>query len=783
MNTRHQQTAGEAPPTRRPVAPSAGGGLPLSHRLSIVYLALPVVIWLVGWFEWWVGFPLTVLLAGGLWRSLSGPWRVSLSLPLLAALLVALGWVLATPVSGLWAFPHDMRMTFSVLLDMGGGEWPTYMTDYLHGDPPLLAYYLGWHMVPGLIGRWLGPAALGWAAPVWTWIGVGLMAAVLTRGLTTVRAALLAMAVLVFFSGADALEHVLRLGPLDAAETMLNRLRHGLQGEWPEQRLDPTAKHLEYQSNTSTLWFGAHHLIPAGLTALVIVRSRRRPELAAVSGLLVVICAFWSVFTAVGLLALVAAISVADGVRPFLRWPNLVAAPALGALIWLYLLSNDADPDWGWLRRHYDSAAQMLADLAPLYAAEVALVVLVLWLTDRRVAKEPAFIASVALLVVAPWITFRLYYWVQDVMLRLSQPAVAVLTYYAARAVLSKLPETRRRCLSPPPRRRWYAALVAVLCVGAATPALALLSTATGPHDPYGQTHTTLLVAEGARVISERTASAVPGLLQTLLRDHDRKGLQAPEPIISSKYDVYWPETGALIYLNRSCDPGTEANTRFFLHAYPVNLADLPKTDQPAGRQTRQIRPNMTHHHKGGRDCMYNFALPDYDIDRIVIGQYIPFVGVLWATEYRLDDPDPVTNLHPYDPDAHQPYSFYYQIAEDEKPLISSVFDVHLASLHEPTLIYTKEPCTLQDTRIPFFLHITPENPDDLPESRRQSGFDNHDFHFSDQGTLHGNRCLARVPIPDYPIASIRTGQFNLDTDHTLWQQQTATSQLTPGTP
>ncbi len=758
-----------------------GGGLPLSHRLSIVYLALPVAIWLVGWFEWWAGFPLAMLVVAGLWRALSGSWRVSLSLPLAISLFAALGWVLAVPVSGLWAFPLDMRINFAVLLDMGRGGWPTYMTDYLHGDPPLLAYYLGWHMVPGLVGRWLGPAALGWAAPVWTWIGVGLMAAVLTRGLTTVRAALLAMAVLVFFSGADALEHALRLGPLDAAETMLNRLRHGFQGEWPEQQLDPRAKHLEYQPNTSTLWFGAHHLIPGGLSALIIVRSRRQTELAAVSGLLVVICAFWSVFTAAGLLALVAAMAVADGVRPFLRWPNLVAAPVLGALIGLYLLSNDADPDWGWLRRHYDSAAQMLADLARLYAAEVALVVLVLWLTDRRLAKEPAFVASLAVLAVAPWITYR-FYLTHDVMVRLSVPAVVVLTYYAARAVLSQLPESTGAFA--PPGRRWYPALVAVLGVGTATSALALLSTANGPHDPYGQTHTTLLVAEGARAISERTASAVPGLLQTLLRDHDQKGLRAPEPIISSKYDVYWPEqTGALIYLNRSCDPGSEANTRFFLHIYPADPTDLPEADQPAGHQTQQIRSRILSHHKGGRDCMNNFALPDYDIDRIVIGQYTPYMGIQWATGYRPDDPDSVTRLHPYDPDAHRPYSFYYQIAADEEPLISSVFNMHLASLHEPTLIYTKEPCTRQDTRTPFFLHITPENPDDLPEDRRQLGFDNHDFRFNDQGARHQGRCLALVPIPDYPIASIRTGQFNPDTNNIHWQQQTATSQSTPDTP
>lgn len=49
--------------------------LPLLHRLAIVYLMLPVIIWLVGWFEWWVGIPAAVLLAMAFRQALSGSWR------------------------------------------------------------------------------------------------------------------------------------------------------------------------------------------------------------------------------------------------------------------------------------------------------------------------------------------------------------------------------------------------------------------------------------------------------------------------------------------------------------------------------------------------------------------------------------------------------------------------------------------------------------------------------------------------------------------------------------
>ena len=50
----------------------SAGELPLLHRLSILYLMLPVVIWLVGWFEWWLGIPATLLLVFAFWKLLSG---------------------------------------------------------------------------------------------------------------------------------------------------------------------------------------------------------------------------------------------------------------------------------------------------------------------------------------------------------------------------------------------------------------------------------------------------------------------------------------------------------------------------------------------------------------------------------------------------------------------------------------------------------------------------------------------------------------------------------------
>lgn len=85
------------------------------------------------------------------------------------------------------------------------------------------------------------------------------------------------------------------------------------------------------------------------------------------------------------------------------------------------------------------------------------------------------------------------------------------------------------------------------------------------------------------------------------------------------------------------------------------------------------------------------------------------------------------------------------------------------------TLHYAKEPCAPADTEATFLLHLIPQDADDLPESAsRRYGFENRDFTFTDRGAEFDGVCLAGVPLPDYPIAVIRTGQYRPDGQR-LW--------------
>ncbi len=81
--------------------------------------------------------------------------------------------------------------------------------------------------------------------------------------------------------------------------------------------------------------------------------------------------------------------------------------------------------------------------------------------------------------------------------------------------------------------------------------------------------------------------------------------------------------------------------------------------------------------------------------------------------------------------------------------------------VNDADLSYVKEEgCVFEDVLPRFFLHITPVFLHDLPERDPRSRHDNLDFEFQRHGVGIGDSCAARVPLPRYPIASIRTGQF-----------------------
>ena len=367
--------------------------LPLTHRLTILYLATPLAIWLLGWLEWWFGAPATLVLAWALRDVLRGPWRVSISGRDLALALVALAWVLAVPAGGVFGGEFgDWIRNRAIFMDLSRGGWPTHVTDHLGDDPPLLRYYLGYFLVPGLAGKWFGPSALNWAVPLWTWLGVALLLRLFTRGLRA-GVAVAAAVLLIFFSGMDTVVYWLRYALFGIGEPSFDRLVN-MGWDWrPNRHMPNNQLRLDWQSHALTLAHSPHHFLAAGLGALLLVQLRAKTRFLAASGVVLAACLFWSPLATVGLLALAMAFVVGPGVRPLLKWQNLVVAPLMGGLVALYLTAGGTDFDWAWLPPFYESGYRLAADLALAYVGEFLLLAFLLWRLRPQIVRDPLFVA------------------------------------------------------------------------------------------------------------------------------------------------------------------------------------------------------------------------------------------------------------------------------------------------------------------------------------------------------------------------------------------------------
>ena len=139
--------------------------------------------------------------------------------------------------------------------------------------------------------------------------------------------------------------------------------------------------------------------------------------------------------------------------------------------------------------------------------------------------------------------------------------------------------------------------------------------------------------------------------------------------------------------------------------------------------------------------------MPEYTIERVSTGQHVSGEGQVWRGIWNLNAADV------YD-------AFRESRKSGVQPLISSVFDVYV---DEGKLVYVKERCVAEDRDARFFLHLIPADVLDLPEERKESGFDNLDFDLWDRGGESYGKCFAVVELPAYEIASIYTGQYASD--------------------
>ena len=244
----------------------------------------------------------------------------------------------------------------------------------------------------------------------------------------------------------------------------------------------------------------------------------------------------------------------------------------------------------------------------------------------------------------------------------------------------------------------------------------------------------------------EREVWSARALLATAALDLDAVRERA-EPLAREPFEVY-RDGGQLVYARESCAPADIDEAHFFLHVRPSDPADLPERQRERGFDFHDLdfwfRDGAYAFEDGGR-CAAARLLPAYRIASIRTGQWTD--GKTWSAGATLGAAPHAAAL---DLDA---------LRERAAPLARKPFEVYRDG---GRLIYVRESCAAADVETRFILHVLPADPGDLPEHRREHGFDDLDFWFreGDHGFVEGGRCVAARPLPAYRIASIRTGQW-----------------------
>ena len=251
----------------------------------------------------------------------------------------------------------------------------------------------------------------------------------------------------------------------------------------------------------------------------------------------------------------------------------------------------------------------------------------------------------------------------------------------------------------------------------------------------------------GEGIVWERSIDFRPDYYRPI-----QAAVTAGEPTAPGYFDLYLQDD-ALYYRRESC---TAADTGggFFLNLMPVKVEDVPEVDRERGYQQLHFA-FAKHGAVFDGQCFAVVPLPahDYPLAEIQTGQYVGDGGPVWEGSIDLKG---------------DYYSSAYREIVDGEPAARGVFDMYLK---DNRLYYYKEACTEADRAGRFFLHFIPVVAADLPLGRRAYGMGNGDFEFEEYGTVFDGKCIAAVPLPGYPLAAIRSGQFILGAER-LWETE-----------
>jgi len=314
------------------------------------YLALPMILFCLGWCKWYIGIPVAVIVAGGMVLCIKEHWNRPLKLELMfrkqdawkvvGIVVLIMMWVALSGVGGLMWQNSDHWWRNEIYELLVTEKWPvtaTFTTD-TGTDGRGMVYYIGFWLPAAAIGKFFGIAAGYVAQYVWAVFGICVFYALIC--LWRKKVMVWPLFVIVFFSGLDV------VGALISQSWDIHIFSDLHMEAWSE--------HFQYSSMTTQLFWVFNQAIPVWLACALLFFCEKPKNMIYLWSLVMLT----STFPFVGMLPFViyymisrvhwrndytkAAQIMRDCWKHWASLQNMLAGFAILLISGLYFMSNDA---------------------------------------------------------------------------------------------------------------------------------------------------------------------------------------------------------------------------------------------------------------------------------------------------------------------------------------------------------------------------------------------------------------------------------------------------------
>lgn len=297
--------------------------------LIYLYLALPTLIFMIGWLKWYWAFILGVPASYACVKAFTSAIqdksllleKADIKTFVKALLLIAL-WVYLSGIGG-WCYQNsDHEVRNAIFRSLVEYDWSVISHDGSRG----LIYYIGFWLPAACIGKLFGLEA-GYAAQV-VWAIAGIFIVYYLICIYRKKVDMLPIVFLIFFSGLD------YVGTWILGEEGIN-LNLAAHLEW-------WAYDMQFTSTTSQLFWVFNQAIPAWVSTMLIMTQKNCKNMLFILSLTMLT----STIPFVGLIPIVIYLyvkSIKDNGslwKEVLTFQNIVGVVVIGGCIFLYLIGN-----------------------------------------------------------------------------------------------------------------------------------------------------------------------------------------------------------------------------------------------------------------------------------------------------------------------------------------------------------------------------------------------------------------------------------------------------------